>query len=62
MSNSEYRSEADRLAKVIWKIHGVKDFVDKHEEFFEMHERELVDEILNTVISRVETLKERSKP
>lgn len=60
--SSNYRSEADRLSKVIWKLCGVKDFVDKHEEFFEMHERELVDEILNTVIERVTVIKERSKP
>ncbi len=58
---SEYRSEKDRLAKVIWKFSGVKDLVDRNEEFFEMAERELIDEILNTVISRVESIKDRTK-
>lgn len=59
---SEPRSEAERLAKVIWKLHGIKTCVDLLEEFFEMHERELADEILNVVIERVKVQLERSKP
>jgi len=56
-----YRSEADRLAKSAWRLQGVKRTIDALEEFFEMHERELVDEILNTVILRINVMKDRSR-
>lgn len=57
---TEPRSERDRLARCAFRLRGVLVCVDQLEEFFQPHERELLDEVVQLVIVRIDTQRERT--